>query len=125
MKQLYYIVFTLFLLTTSNAVSQTAYITKTGQKYHKANCKYLKYSKKEITIDKAISLGYEACKVCKPTHKNIKVSNSIDKTISSKPKHKKAVSAKRSIAVQCSGKTKSGRRCKRKTKNSSGRCWQH
>ena len=125
MKHLHYIVLILFLLSTTNVVSQTAYITKTGQKYHKANCKYLKYSKKEIKIDRAIFLGYKACKVCKPTHKNTKVSNSVDETISSKPTHKKAVSEKRSAAVQCSGKTKSGRRCKRKTKNSSGRCWQH
>ncbi len=60
----------LFLIVTlayvSNVSAQSVYTTKTGEKYHKTTCKYLKYSKKEITLEKAISLGYQACKVCKP-----------------------------------------------------------
>lgn len=67
----------LFLLIVSisfvtNLSSQTVYTTKTGKKYHKSNCRYLKYSKKEIKLDKAKELGYQACKVCKPTVSNTK-----------------------------------------------------
>lgn len=51
---------------TSNVLAQTVYTTKTGEKYHKSNCRYLKYSKKETTIKRARAMGYQACKVCKP-----------------------------------------------------------
>jgi hypothetical protein len=125
MKQLRYIIFTLLFLTFSSALSQTAFVTKTGEKYHKSYCKYLKYSKKEIKLDKAISLGYKACKVCKPISKKTKTDDSIIQTISSKPKPENRTSTRRSTSVQCSGKTKKGRRCKRKIKSSSGRCYQH
>lgn len=44
---------------------QTVYITKTGAKYHRIGCRYLK---SVIPIDKgeAVRIGYEPCKVCKP-----------------------------------------------------------
>lgn len=44
------------------------WITETGTKYHKRDCRTLKNSKtvKPITIEEAVKLGYEACKVCKP-----------------------------------------------------------
>lgn len=42
----------------------TVYITKTGTKYHNANCQHLKKSKIAISLDEARRLGYEACKVC-------------------------------------------------------------
>ncbi len=42
------------------------HITRTGEKYHRANCRYL--SKSDIPIERsdAIARGYEPCKVCKP-----------------------------------------------------------
>lgn len=53
---------------TSNAGttnSYTVYITKTGSKYHRSGCSYLK---SKISIDKAsaISQGYTACSRCNP-----------------------------------------------------------
>jgi len=42
------------------------YITKTGKKYHKGSCRYLKKSKIKITLEKACKGGYTPCKVCKP-----------------------------------------------------------
>lgn len=44
------------------------WITETGAKYHKRDCRTLKNSTtvKSITIEEAVKLGYEACKVCKP-----------------------------------------------------------
>ena len=115
----------LFLITITfsvNLAAQTVYTTKTGEKYHSSSCRYLKYSKKEITLKKAKELGYQACKVCKPTANNTKASvtnNSLKTTNST------TTTNKRSYAVQCSGKTKAGARCKRRTKNASGRCYQH
>lgn len=76
MKQmrLFFLIFATAL--TCNGIAQTVYTTKTGEKYHKSNCRYLKQSKKETTIKKAKAQGYQACKVCKPTVVNKKVANS-------------------------------------------------
>jgi len=50
-----------------NAVStQTVYITKSGTKYHRSGCTYLKSSKIPISLEDAIKRGYDACSVCKP-----------------------------------------------------------
>lgn len=103
--------------------AQTVYTTKTGEKYHKSTCHYLKYSKKEIKLDRAKALGYVACKVCKPTANNTK-KKSNSTSLASK-KVQKTTTSKKLTATQCTGKTKSGKRCKRKTKNTSGRCYQH
>lgn len=42
------------------------YITRTGQKYHRAGCRYLSQSQIKTTKDQAIKNRYGACKVCKP-----------------------------------------------------------
>lgn len=42
----------------------TVYITTNGEKYHKNNCMYLRFTKKEIDLDKAKRLGYTPCTVC-------------------------------------------------------------
>ncbi len=122
MKVLKTVWFILILAFTINVSSQTVYTTKTGAKYHKENCRYLKYSKREMTLKKAKSLGYTACLVCKPAVNNVKK----DKTSSSFLNSNKGSTTKeKSTATQCTGKTKSGSRCKRKTKNTNGRCYQH
>ena len=45
----------------------TVYITETGEKYHKEHCRYLKNSKIEINLSKALYKKYVPCKVCKPS----------------------------------------------------------
>jgi len=44
----------------------TVHITKTGKKYHRAGCRYLKDSDSEVTLDEAKSLGLSPCGVCNP-----------------------------------------------------------
>lgn len=98
-----------FLLTIAiSASAQTVYITKTGAKYHKESCRYLKYSSIAITLTKAQQQGYTACSVCKPSSDT----NTIRK-------------APASQSVQCSAITQAGTRCKRSTTYANGRCWQH
>ena len=48
------------------STSYTVYITKTGEKYHRDGCRYLK--KSQIAIDKnaAVAQGYTPCSVCNP-----------------------------------------------------------
>lgn len=124
MKQLRLILFILSIACCSNVLAQTVYTTKTGEKYHKSSCSYLKYSKKEITIDKAIELGYSPCSVCKPKKDNSKAAS--EATANSMTTTEKSdATTKKTVATQCTGKTQAGKRCKRKTKNANGRCYQH
>lgn len=46
--------------------SVTVYVTKTGEKYHKSGCQYLRKSKIAIDLDDAIAEGYTACSKCGP-----------------------------------------------------------
>lgn len=45
---------------------EKVYITKTGEKYHRADCTYLKGNGEEITLSEAKESGYEPCKKCEP-----------------------------------------------------------
>jgi len=42
------------------------YVTKTGKKYHKIGCRYLKTTSTEITLKDALLDGYTQCSICKP-----------------------------------------------------------
>ena len=44
--------------------SSVVYVTKTGKKYHRSGCRYLRSSKIKTTLSSAIARGYEACKIC-------------------------------------------------------------
>ena len=124
MNSLKLFIFVISMVFVNHIKAQTVYITKSGEKYHTASCRYLKYSKKEIKLEDAISRGYEACKVCKPTSKKGKTTNSTSNSLSSSS-YQNTTPPKKTTATQCTGKTKSGARCKRKTKNTNGRCYQH
>ena len=50
--------------STQDPKSQTVYITRTGHKYHRDGCRYLK-SRIPISLKDAKS-GYAPCKVCMP-----------------------------------------------------------
>jgi len=45
---------------------QIVYITNTGNKYHRAGCRYLSESEIPIEKSEAISEGYTPCSVCNP-----------------------------------------------------------
>jgi len=44
----------------------TLFVTKTGKKYHRKDCRYLRYSRIPISLRQALLEGYEPCKVCEP-----------------------------------------------------------
>ena len=48
------------------STSYTVYITKTGEKYHRDGCRYLKKSQIAIDKDDAVAQGYTPCSVCNP-----------------------------------------------------------
>lgn len=51
---------------STQPVEQTVYITRTGSKYHRGSCRYLRQSKIPISKADAIANGYEPCQVCNP-----------------------------------------------------------
>ena len=123
MKALKTLLFCDTLLVSVNVSAQTIYITKTGKKYHKTGCRYLKYSKKELTLERALTHGYQACSICKPPKKVSASTQS--KATTNKSSYAPNTNSQKSTATQCTAKTKSGSRCKRKTKNANGKCYQH
>jgi hypothetical protein len=44
----------------------TVYITRTGKRYHRANCRYLSHSKIPVSLNDAKAHGYTPCHVCNP-----------------------------------------------------------
>jgi len=58
----------LFILACSFLYGEdpTVYITKTGSKYHRATCSYLRSSKIPIPLSEALARGYTPCSRCKP-----------------------------------------------------------
>ncbi|WP_432713689.1 hypothetical protein [Pedobacter sp.] len=44
----------------------TVYTTRTGSKYHKNGCRYLRKSAYQTTKKAAIANGFGACSICKP-----------------------------------------------------------
>lgn len=48
----------------ADKLGNTVYITKTGARYHRANCRYLYKSKIPISEEEAKKRGYTPCKVC-------------------------------------------------------------
>ena len=47
-------------------VTVTVYVTKTGEKYHRAGCRYLSRSQIAISLSDAQGQGYTPCSVCNP-----------------------------------------------------------
>lgn len=122
-NQLFIFLF-LFWVSSAFAQDQSVYVTKTGEKYHKSDCRYLKYSKIEVSLKEAISKSYSACSVCKPPTKSntgIAKQDSVQKAPSKIPN----TDVKKAVATRCTATTQAGNRCKRMTKESNGKCWQH
>ncbi|WP_257670824.1 hypothetical protein [Parapedobacter tibetensis] len=49
--------------TATKQKDAVVYITKTGEKYHKEGCQYLKKSQIKTTKKEAVKNGYGACKL--------------------------------------------------------------
>ncbi len=46
--------------------NDTVYVTKTGEKFHRNGCRYLRKTKIALKKGEAVRMGYTPCKVCKP-----------------------------------------------------------
>ena len=45
---------------------EAVYVTKSGNKYHTATCRFLKSGKTPMKLADAVKAGYTPCGVCKP-----------------------------------------------------------
>jgi methylphosphotriester-DNA--protein-cysteine methyltransferase len=131
MKTLRNFIVLLLLVACASQASdaQSVYITKTGKKYHRASCQYLRKSQIEISMKEAVDRGYTPCSVCTPgrpneqksSEKQQKTTGTKNGEVSKQPVVEKATTRSR----QCSAITKAGTRCKRMTTTANGRCYQH
>ncbi len=44
----------------------TVYVTRTGEKYHRASCQHLRRSSSPMSLSEAKRAGYMPCKTCRP-----------------------------------------------------------
>lgn len=115
MKALFIILaFTFSSLLSFQKVDQKVYITSTGKRYHHENCRYLKYSKIEISLKEAREAGYTPCKVC--------FQSTVD-SVSSNTQNKKDIP--NTYHKRCQAITQKGTQCKRMASPGSNYCWQH
>jgi hypothetical protein len=100
------------LLLAAVASSQSIYKTPYGKKYHLGSCHMVNNVSERITPQRALELGLEPCKICKPDLNHLRPSTE------NKAKGQ-------SGSVQCHGITKAGTRCKHNTSIANGYCFQH
>lgn len=117
---------------THSSEAQTVYVTKTGSKYHRSYCNYLRYSKLSVSLPDAKQQGYTPCSFCKPDIKDTGLgpepkADTVQRATDITPRTpvQEASPAKATTSSQCTARTKAGNRCKRMTTNANGRCWQH
>ncbi len=121
-KSTYWLLVFCFVLACNSdqQPDQTVYVTETGSKFHRDGCRYLKFSRKVISLKEAEGKGFEPCKVCKPKEKRTEEERTFT------PPQKTSIPDKPlRYAVRCSHKNTKGIQCKRLTKNAGGLCWQH
>ncbi len=54
------------MVATAQTAETIVYITETGKKYHRSDCRTLGQSKIPISLEEAVKQGYEPCKICNP-----------------------------------------------------------
>jgi len=114
-----------FLISNQEISAQSCFITKSGSKYHKATCSYLRNSAQAIKVSEAMAKGYSPCSRCNPNTHALKALTSSYYT----QKYANTNYGDRTISkcttVQCTGTTQKGKRCRNKTKSCKARCHHH
>ena len=90
------------------------YVTKTGKKYHRDGCRYLK-SRIPISLSDAVAKGYTGCLVCNLPSFSTAPSNTETYTPNTNYQSN----------GRCTAMTKKGTRCRRNAKHGNSYCWQH
>ena len=106
----------------SVALAQTekVYVTKTGARYHRANCSSLSESKIEMPLAQAAA-NYGACKNCRPP-----VPGTAPVAAAAFASPAKSQPVERGAPVEagrCQATTKKGKQCSRKAQAGRSYCW--
>jgi hypothetical protein len=106
-------------VTFALAQTQTVYVTRTGEKYHRETCRSLAKSKIAMSLEEAAA-RYGACKVCKPPVPSAQPSTPAVSSAAPAP-----VASAPTQSRQCQATTKKGTQCKRTAQLGRSYCWQH
>jgi hypothetical protein len=113
----------LLVALTAGAIAQssstTVYVTRTGEKYHRASCRYLSRSQIPMALGEA-SKRFGPCSVCKPPMLLVKTP-----LVPDAPARDAAKASRTAPTTQCQATTKKGTQCSRRAKPGSRYCWQH
>lgn len=113
MKKAAFLVTILLSNIAEYAIGQDVFKTPSGKKYHLATCRMVENVSAKISVAKAVELGLDACKICKPPA-----------AINAIPYSSKKAQGT-NTTVQCKCSTKAGTRCKHMTSLANGYCFQH
>jgi micrococcal nuclease len=99
--------------------TDTVYVTKTGEKYHRAGCRSLARSQIPMPLAEAAA-RYGACAICNPPTLSARVTPS---PVASSPR---TVAPSSSVtAGRCQATTQRGTQCSRQAQPGRNYCWQH
>jgi len=121
-KSILFSILVIFVIYYGESYSQTVYVTKSGKKFHTADCRYINYNSISLELKQAVDFGYSPCKVCKPVS-GLDSYNYYPNP--DKERQNDFIEKENYSKVQCSAITKKGTQCKRMTKSPNGYCWQH
>jgi micrococcal nuclease len=93
------------------------YVTRTGEKYHRAGCRFLARSQIPMPLAEA-SARYGACSVCTPPTS----ATAQPMTVTTEPR---APTPPPSVSGRCQATTQRGTQCSRQAQAGSSYCWQH
>ena len=113
------------LAAARTPVVQTVYITRAGERYHQATCRYLARRPIPMALDQA-ARRYSPCSVCDPPvfRGSPCTSPPASALVAVAPATPRAP-ASQAARQQCAATTKKGTRCLRLASAGSSFCWQH
>lgn len=100
----------------------TVYVTKTGEKYHRQGCSFLRASAIPMALQDA-SVKHTPCSKCSPPTASSGTEPADTSRVVTPPNPSSGIRAAQSS--QCAAMTKKGTRCSRQAQAGSAYCWQH
>ncbi|MDZ7360953.1 MAG: thermonuclease family protein [candidate division KSB1 bacterium] len=92
-------------------IDDTVYVTPSGKKYHRADCRLLSKNRMAMPLSRA-QINFSACRLCQVSATSSATAQSLQQT-------------EKIVPARCLAKTKNGDRCKREAEPDSKYCWQH
>lgn len=109
-----------------DTIGVLVYVTQTGNKYHKSECRYLSRSCAPISLEEAALQGYEPCSECSPPvyQKPVEADPAPEPLLVPDVKKEPEQTLGQEL-YRCTGITRLGVQCKRMIRNADHKCFQH